>query len=315
MAKKKQPERTTRSKPEEKCFNCGKKGHYTQDCRSSTLNKRKPEASTEEAKHSRWKRNQAKAARSNEQDDSDPEPYPAGWAFITRKVDEDQSEEWYLDSCASRHISNNRERFADLRPKSYKFVTARGTIIRSSQVGTIILPIENGLQLTLSNVAFTPECDSNLISLGQLRETFISYHDYPEKMVLKQGGEIIGSATRKRNLFVLDTLLPLKTMLVQDRGQPTYLLSSNLQIQLWHRRLGHASNARVVQVSKLVDGIDLGEITTEPIDKPQSSDSEPESDSDVDKPFPINKTMELNIDDVEELCKACIESKHTRIVK
>ena len=104
-------------------------------------------------------------------------------------------------------------------------------------------------------------------------------------------------------------------MLVQSRGLPTYLLSSNPQIRLWHRQLGHISNARVVQVSKLVDRIDLKEITIEPIDKPQSSDSEPESDSDVDKLSPINKSMELNINNVEELCKACIKSKHTRIVK
>ena len=103
-------------------------------------------------------------------------------------------------------------------------------------------------------------------------------------------------------------------MLVQGRGRPTYLLSSNPQIRLWHRRLGHASNAKIVQVSKLVDGIDLEEITTEPIDEPQSSNSEPESDSDVDKPSPINKGMELNIDGVEKPCEACIESKHTRIV-
>ena len=208
---------------------------------------------------------------------------------------------------------NNRERFADLRPKSYKFVTVGGTIIRLSQVGTIILPLENGLQLTLSNFAFTPECDSNLISLGQLWETGISYHNYPEEMILKQGGEIIRSATRKRNLFILDISPPLKTILVRDRGRPTYLLSSNPQIRLWHCRLGHTSNARVVQVSKLVNGINLGEITTEPIHEPQSSNSEPESDSDVDKLFPINKVMELNIDGVEKLCKACIESKYTRI--
>ena len=64
-----------------------------------------------------------------------------------------------------------------------------------------------------------------------------------------------------------------------------------------------------------MDGINLGEITTEPIDKLQSSNSEPESDSDADKPSPINKAMELNIDDVEELCKACIKSKYTKIVK
>ena len=97
---------------------------------------------------------------------------------MTREVDDDQSEEWYLDLCILRYIYNNRERFVDLRPKSYKFVTARRNIIRSSQVETITLSPENGLQFTLSNVNFTPECDSNLISLGQLRETGISYHDY-----------------------------------------------------------------------------------------------------------------------------------------
>ena len=104
-------------------------------------------------------------------------------------------------------------------------------------------------------------------------------------------------------------------MLVRGRGRPTYLLNFNPQIRLWHRRLARTSNARVVQVSKLVDEIDLGEITKEPTDKPQSSNSKPESDSDVDKPSPINKAMELNIDGVKKLCEACIKSKHTRIVK
>ena len=94
MAKKKRLERTTRSKLGEECFIYWKKGHYTKDCRSSTSNKTNPEKSIEEAKRSRWKKNQAKAARSNEQDDSDPKLYPAGQAFMTREVDEDQSEEW-----------------------------------------------------------------------------------------------------------------------------------------------------------------------------------------------------------------------------
>ena len=104
-------------------------------------------------------------------------------------------------------------------------------------------------------------------------------------------------------------------MLVRGRSRSTNLLSSNPQIRLWHCQLDHASNTRVVQVSKLVDGIDLGEITIEPIDKPQSSNSKSESNSDIDKPSPINKTMELNINGVEKLCKACLESKHTKIVK
>lgn len=109
-------------------------------------------------------------------------------------------------------------------------------------------------------------------------------------------------------------------MLVQGRGRPTYLLSSNLQIRLWHRRLGHASNAKVIQASKPVDGINLGEATG-PDNEPHSSDSEPDdknnkSDADADiEPIAINKATEYNLNGVEELCETCIESKHTRIVK
>lgn len=68
-----------------------------------------------------------------------------------------------------------------------------------------MLPLENSLQLTLANVAYTPKCDSNFIFLGQLQETGISYHNYPKYMVLKRVENVIGSEIRKRNLFVLDT--------------------------------------------------------------------------------------------------------------
>lgn len=169
MAKKKQLEKySAKPKTNEECFNCGKKGHYARNCHTS--NKRKPEESLEEAKRARWNKNQAKATAvrsTTDHDDSDAEPYPAGRAFMTR-TDEGQSGVWYLDSCASRHICNSQEKFTDLHPKTYEFVTADGEIIRSEQVGTVILPLENGSQLTLSNVAYAPECDSNLISLGQL---------------------------------------------------------------------------------------------------------------------------------------------------
>lgn len=147
---------------------------------------------------------------------------------MIRTAEEKQSGVWYLDPFTSRYISNSQESFADLRPKTYEFVTAGGDIIRSKQVGAITLPLKNGLELTFSNVVYILECDSNLISLGQLRETDISYHNHPEYMVLKQGRKEIGSATKKKNLVVLDTQLPPgKAMLVKRRGRPIYLLSKN----------------------------------------------------------------------------------------
>ena len=40
---------------------------------------------------------------------------------------------------------------------------------------------------------------------GQLRETDISYHDHLEYLILEQGGKLIGSAIKRKNLFILNT--------------------------------------------------------------------------------------------------------------
>ena len=101
---------------------------------------------------------------------------------MTCKIDE--KEEWYLDSCALRHICNNHEKFVDFRPKTYKFITAGSNIIRSSQVGTVTPLLKNGSNLILINIAYIPEYDSKLIFLGQLWETRILYHDHIKCMVL-----------------------------------------------------------------------------------------------------------------------------------
>ena len=330
MAKKKQLEKyPAKPKTNKECFNCRKKGYYARDCYTS--NKRKPEESLKKAKRARWKKNQAKAAAARpttDHNNSNAKPYPAGRAFMTH-TDKNQSGMWYLDSCASRHICNSQEKFADLRPKTYEFATAGGDIFRSEQVRTVILLLENGSQLTFCNVAYAPECDSNLISLGQLRETGISHHDHPKCIVLKQRGSIIGSATRRKNLFVLDTQLPPgKAMLVKRKGRLTYLLSKNPQIRLWHQRLGHASNARVIETFKLVDRIDII-IDNGQQEERFSSDSEDNNKDENLEPCLnnppaltttlLNKTINTSSidldDDVEQLCDHCIESKHTKIVR
>ncbi len=47
-------------------------------------------------------------------------------------------------------------------------------------------------------------------------------------------------------------------MAIRGKGRPTHLVSQNKRIRLWHRRLAHVNNARVVRAFKLVDGVDLG---------------------------------------------------------
>lgn len=170
---------------------------------------------------------------------------------------------WFLDSCASRHLCNNCRLFSSTRAKSIDFVTAAGRVIRTEEIGTVSIPLAGGTTIELHNVALASDCDSNLISLGQLQESGITFHDNPTTMTLMRGGKIMAHAKRSHNLFTLDSAMPgqvmsARAMAITGQGRPTYLVSKNRRIRIWHRQLAHVSNARVVRASKLVDGIELG---------------------------------------------------------
>ena len=136
---------------------------------------------------------------------------------------------WYLDFYTSKHICTNQDRFADLQPKTYEYLTAGGDIIQLDQVETVIFSLKNSSKLIFPNVTYTPNFNSNLISLGQLQENSIAYYDYPESMILKQGRKQIGLATRRKNLFVLDTCQSVigKAILVKGIDRPIYHISKN----------------------------------------------------------------------------------------
>lgn len=75
--------------------------------------------------------------------------------------------------------------------------------------------------MTLLNIAYTPKYDLNPISLGQLQELDILYFNHPNSTILRQKKSILGVANKKKNLFVLETSLIEKAMLVQGKSQPT----------------------------------------------------------------------------------------------
>lgn len=47
---------------------------------------------------------------------------------------------------------------------------------------------------------------------------------------------------------------PSRAMMTQGRGRSTYLISKNKKVKIWHQRLGHASNARVIKALRLLTG-------------------------------------------------------------
>ena len=205
-------DRKRKANSDEECYNCHKLGHFGRDCLlpDKKLNRiQHPQKENGARRQSNsWAPNQAHQATKNH-DDSNPElftPWPFGTAFMVKEQLDLQrpNTSWFLDSYASRYLCNDCWLFSNIRAKSIDFVTAAGQVIRKEEISTVSIPLSGGVTIELLNVALTPICDSNLISLDQLREIGITYHDNPTAMTLVRNEKIVAHAKRAQNLFILD---------------------------------------------------------------------------------------------------------------
>lgn len=91
-----------------------------------------------------------------------------------------------------------------MRAKSIEFVNVVGQVIWTEVISTISISLADGSRIELQNVARALESHSNLISVGQLREHRIKYHDISTAMTLMRVGKVIAHAKKNRNLFTLE---------------------------------------------------------------------------------------------------------------
>ena len=328
---------------DEEYFNCHKLGHFGRDCRQpdrrlARIGGPNTKGRTNNRSGS-WTPHRANQTTENLEDSDDKEPFtpgPVGKACMAKeqlqKVDTDT---WFLDSCASRHLCNNRKLFSNTKTKSIDFVTAAGQVIRTEEIGIVSIPLSGGNTIELHNVALIPGCNFNLISLGQLHESGITYHDNPMTMTLMRNGKVIAEAKREQNLFTLNLADPGKAMAVispsdnikhramamTGRGHPTHLVSQSKRVQLWHRRLAHASNTRILRATKLVDGIKLdddkeydpAEILIDSDDSDTFDDEETRTQAEAGAITTALQATETDI--LDKICAPCVGSKSTRILR
>lgn len=83
--------------------------------------------------------------------------------------------DWFLDSGASHHMCNERERFTNVRPTAKKEVTmANNSQLPVIGAGQVRLKLDRGADLAvmtaeLNDVLFVPDLCTNLMSVSQLR--------------------------------------------------------------------------------------------------------------------------------------------------
>ncbi|KAL3683514.1 hypothetical protein R1sor_001536 [Riccia sorocarpa] len=153
--------------------------------------------------------------------------------------------QWFLDSCASRHVTSNRDtldQFKDgsmLTPvesaggKSHKIAGSGNVIFDDGEIKTIV-----------SDVLYMPDLQKNLLSVGQLADkNAVIVFDSQGFLVIRKGKTPLilakGKRERSSGLYVIDvnSWSPHDTSL--NRAIQANLTVLDPITRLWHSRMGH----------------------------------------------------------------------------
>ena len=185
------------------CWNCGKTGHYKNQCKSARKN--------QEAK------DEANIASTSGGDD----------ALICSL--ESKEEFWVLDSGASFHATSQREFFENYVPGNLGKVYL-GNNQSCEIVGKGVVKVKlNGSVWELKNVRHIPDLTKNLISVSQLASEGYTTVFHGDDWKISKGAMVIARGNKSGTLYKTEGACHLITV------------AANENPNLWHQRLGHMS--------------------------------------------------------------------------
>jgi hypothetical protein len=185
------------------CWNCGKTGHYKNQCRSAP------------------KRHEAK-------DEANVASTSRGGDALICSL-ENKEESWVLDSGASFHATSQKELIENYVPGNLGKVYL-GNEQSCEIVGKGVVKIMlNGSVWELKNVRHIPDLTKNLISVGQLASDGYTTIFHGDQWKISKGAMTIARGKKSGTLY--KTAGECHLISVAASGNPN----------LWHQRLGHMS--------------------------------------------------------------------------
>lgn len=213
------------------CYNCGKPGHLKRDCKfkKKFVNNKRPLSSGNKDKEMTFMSNDASA-------------------------DQGSSTEWVIDSGASEHMCNDQKLFCTLKNLENPVqiaVAKKNENLTATMIGDIALKsIVDGTvtNITMKDVLFVPDLTCNLFSVNKIMEKDMTTVMKGNNVTIKRNNETIAVGVKKGKLFYLNFPLDMSKSLVAE---------SNIDNNLWHKRLGHLSKGYMEKLCTMVDGICL----------------------------------------------------------
>ena len=162
------------------------------------------------------------------------------------KGDKSNSNDWYIDSGCSNHMSYNKDWFSNLFvPSTLGHVqTGDDTSHSIKHIGDVRFQTTNGTNC-LFEVLHVPTITKNLIYVGKIVEKgyqvrFTSKGCYVEDP--RKQFKIIAKGTKQDRLFTMEVKMhDSQVMFVSHDNK------SIAQLDLWHKRLGHVNVQKLKQ--------------------------------------------------------------------
>lgn len=165
-------------------------------------------------------------------------------AFHAFDSDGGELSEWVVDSGASNHTCASKSAFAEYRVDTGKravSVAKSGVKLRVLGVGTVRVDLNvNGRVVcaTLENALHVENLSHNLFSIPAILSKSMRVEMDKNGCKIVRNGVTIGSGTKRGSLIYLDVV------------EQAECRAAEASVEMWHRRLGHASVDSVTKMMK-----------------------------------------------------------------
>jgi hypothetical protein len=216
--KKFKGKKSKKDKKDVQCYNCGKMGHYKNECRS-------------------------KKKSSEDKDES----YVAFHAGSSQECKEGSM--WVIDSGASNHMCSDKTMFSELRKPAterYVSVAKAGTKLKILGIGTVNIKLEvddQVIQAKLEDTLLVEDLARNLFSVSAVTKRGMKVEIGQDGCKIKKQGKTVALGRQIGSLVYLNVVQEASGHLAKEDAS------------LWHRRFGHASSStlKIMQRNGMID--------------------------------------------------------------